>query len=52
LLQLVFNTGVNFLLIPSFGIVGAAWGVLLTRISAAVITFVLARQLLWKESPA
>jgi O-antigen/teichoic acid export membrane protein len=51
LLQLVFNTGVNFLLIPSFGIVGAAWGVLLTRISAAVITFVLARQLLWKESP-
>jgi O-antigen/teichoic acid export membrane protein len=48
--QLVFNTVVNLILIPTFGIVGAAWGVLLTRIAAATITFVLARQLLWKES--
>lgn len=47
LLQLAFNAGVNFLLIPPFGIIGAAWGVVLTRVASAVITFVFVRHFLW-----
>jgi O-antigen/teichoic acid export membrane protein len=48
LIQLVFTLGINLILIPAFGISGAALGVLLTRILACVITFGLIRQFLWK----
>ncbi|HEY6042993.1 MAG TPA: polysaccharide biosynthesis C-terminal domain-containing protein, partial [Anaerolineae bacterium] len=46
-LQLVFNSSVNLLLIPSSGIIGAALAVVLTRFFAALITFVLVRRFLW-----
>ena len=46
-LQLVFNSSVNLLLIPAFGIIGAALAVVLTRIFAALITLVLVRRFLW-----
>lgn len=49
LIQLVFTLGINLILIPAFGIIGAALGVLLTRILAGVITFSLIRQFLWKQ---
>jgi O-antigen/teichoic acid export membrane protein len=48
LMQLGFNFAVNLALIPAHGILGAAWGVLLTRVVAALITFVLVRSFLWK----
>jgi O-antigen/teichoic acid export membrane protein len=48
LIQLLFTLGINLILIPAFGIIGAALGVLLTRILAGVITFSLIRQFLWK----
>jgi O-antigen/teichoic acid export membrane protein len=49
LLQLVFNVIVNLALIPRFGMMGAATGVLLTRLLASCITFVLVRQFLWQD---
>jgi O-antigen/teichoic acid export membrane protein len=52
LMQLAFNVAVNLALIPRFGIIGAAWGVLLTRVVASSITFILVRRFLWKEQPA
>jgi O-antigen/teichoic acid export membrane protein len=48
-LQLVFNVLINLALIPQFGMIGAATGVLLTRLLAAGITYILIRQFLWKE---
>jgi O-antigen/teichoic acid export membrane protein len=51
-IQLGFQIAVNLILIPPFGIIGAAWGVLLTRVVGAVITFGLVRQLLWRNSQA
>ncbi len=50
LVQLTFNIAINFILIPPLGILGAAWGVLLTRLLAAGITFGLVRHLLWGKS--
>ncbi len=47
LAQLVFCVAINLVLIPTYGIVGAAWGVLLTRLAAAAITTILIRRLLW-----
>lgn len=47
LAQLVFCAAVNLVLIPAYGIAGAAWGVLLTRLAAAAITTALVRRLLW-----
>jgi O-antigen/teichoic acid export membrane protein len=52
LMQLGFNVLVNLALIPPFGIVGAAWGVLLTRVAAASITLLLVRHFLWREPSA
>lgn len=49
LAQLVFCVAINLLLIPTYGIIGAAWGVLFTRLTAAVITLVLVRRFLWKN---
>ena len=49
LLQLAFNVAVNLALIPPFGILGAAWGVLLTRIFAALVTVILTRRFLWSS---
>ncbi len=49
LVQLGFNVAANLLLIPSFGIVGAAWGVLLTRLAGALLTFGFVRHLLWRQ---
>ena len=48
LFQLAFNVLANLALIPAFGIIGAAWGVLLTRIVALGITFFLVRRYLWQ----
>ena len=48
LFQLGFNVVANLALIPAFGIIGAAWGVLLTRIVALGITFFLVRRFLWQ----
>lgn len=48
-LQLAFNLLVNLALIPQFGMIGAATGVLLTRLLALCITYILIRQFLWKE---
>jgi O-antigen/teichoic acid export membrane protein len=50
LTQLVFCVLINLVLIPAYGMVGAAWGVLLTRLTAAVITLVLVRRFLWQET--
>jgi O-antigen/teichoic acid export membrane protein len=49
LIQLGFSVAVNLILIPSFGLVGAAWGVLLTRLAAALITLGFVRHLLWRQ---
>jgi O-antigen/teichoic acid export membrane protein len=51
-IQLVFCAAVNLILIPSFGMIGAAWGVLLTRGVAALITFGLVRRFLWERGAA
>ncbi|MBI4786844.1 MAG: oligosaccharide flippase family protein [Chloroflexi bacterium] len=48
MLQLGFSVVANLALIPAFGIAGAAWSVLLTRIVALGITFVLVRRFLWQ----
>ncbi len=50
LMQLAFNVVVNLALIPRFGIIGAAGGVLLTRVVAASITFILVRRFLWSKA--
>jgi O-antigen/teichoic acid export membrane protein len=50
--QLAFQLAANLLLIPSFGIIGAAWGVLLSRTVGALITSAMVRQLLWRNLPA
>lgn len=48
LIQLALNVLVNLALIPAFGIIGAALGVLVTRIAGALITFTLVRHFLWR----
>jgi O-antigen/teichoic acid export membrane protein len=45
--QLAFGLAVSLALIPTFGIVGAAWGVLVSRIAAGLVTFGLVRRFLW-----
>jgi O-antigen/teichoic acid export membrane protein len=49
LIQLFFTVGINLILIPTWGILGAAIGVLLTRLLAAAITFSLVRHFLWRR---
>jgi len=47
--QLAVGLGMGLALIPAFGIVGAAWGVLVARIVAALVTFRLVRRFLWEQ---
>jgi len=52
LAQLVLSLTANLILIPRFGITGAAWGVLLTRIAAALMVAGLVRHFLWRQPSA
>lgn len=47
LIQLGFNAVLFLILIPPFGMIGAAIAVVLTRVLAAIITFILVRRMLW-----
>jgi O-antigen/teichoic acid export membrane protein len=47
--QLAVGLAMGLALIPALGIVGAAWGVLVARIAAALVTFGLVRRFLWKQ---
>jgi O-antigen/teichoic acid export membrane protein len=47
--QLAVGLAMGLALIPAFGIVGAAWGVLVARIVAALVTFRLVRRFLWEQ---
>ena len=48
-IQLAVGLAMSLALIPTFGIVGAAWGVLVARIAAALVTFGLVRRFLWSQ---
>jgi O-antigen/teichoic acid export membrane protein len=48
-IQLAVGLAMSLALIPTFGIVGAAWGVLVARIAAAWVTFGLVRRFLWSQ---
>lgn len=48
-LQLAVSFAASLALIPTVGIAGAAWAVLLTRVVAALITFGLVRRFLWEQ---
>jgi O-antigen/teichoic acid export membrane protein len=47
--QLAVGLVMGLALIPALGIVGAAWGVLVARIAAALVTFSLVRRFLWEQ---
>ena len=47
LLQLLFAAGGSLVLIPPFGILGASFAVVLTRLFAALLTLFLVRRFLW-----
>ena len=48
-IQLAVGLAMSLALIPTFGIVGAAWGVLVARIAAALVTFGLVRRFVWSQ---
>lgn len=48
-IQLAVGLAMSLALIPTFGIVGAAWGVLMARIAAALVTFGLVQRFLWSQ---
>jgi O-antigen/teichoic acid export membrane protein len=47
--QLAVGLVMGLALIPALGIVGVAWGVLVARIAAALVTFGLVRRFLWEQ---
>jgi O-antigen/teichoic acid export membrane protein len=47
--QLAVGLVMGLVLIPAFGIVGAAWGVLVARIAAGLLTVGLVRRFLWSQ---
>ena len=49
LIQLAAGLAMGLALIPAFGIMGAAWGVLVARIAAGLVTASLVRRFLWRH---
>jgi O-antigen/teichoic acid export membrane protein len=48
--QVAVGLVMGLALIPAFGMVGAAWGVLVARVAASLVTFGLVRQFLWRQA--